>query len=464
MAGISTLVAKYRVVTPLMVGGANHAPELRLASYANMVRWWWRFLALGRFGDAAIASFWEAVLFGWHEKPFGQKRVRFTLKSQSPGTPEGWSVTPNDWRNWSGVQYLTAQGFKEGRYPVQAKDFEVEVGLTDPQILAFEQFRDDPKVPGDKSFVSERLEGWKDEWPTARDTFVDAMELIGLIGGLGARSRRGFGSLAIESLTGDPREPAKRPTVSIPANVEAYKAMISACLGPKRFSGEPPYTALSDKTQIQICATLSGGSLGLMNEIGWAFQIYRSWGNTGGRQPHLNHFHEFKSGGQHGPTLAAGAAKAGWYRTEFQADHNGFYQTHPGIFPVAVFDKRSVFGLPHNYGRTQIGWTDGTKDLKRRASPLLMHFHPLADGGHAAVVMSVPAVFSPSGSQLEVRPNGPTPNPRNLRGFPASTDWALIEGFAGFVIAPPGGASGGAGGGVIHTSYAPVAEADGAVP
>jgi len=48
-------------------------------------------------------------------------------------------------------------------------------------------------------------------------------------------------------------------------------------------------------------------------------------------------------------------------------------------------------------------------------------------------VMTVPSLFVPPNSQLEVRPA----NPKNQRPFPAATDWGLIEGFVDFVVTPP---------------------------
>ena len=464
MGAVTTLSARYKVVTPLMVGGANHAPGFRVASYANMVRWWWRFLALGRYGDAAIASFWEAVMFGWHAKPFGQKRATFSLKSQVVGPPDGWSSVPDDWKAWSGVQYLTAQGFKDGRFPTVIKRFEVEIGLAEPETGPFVWFLAEQNEGDGKRFLAARLEAWATESTTTRDALIDAVALIGLIGGLGARSRRGFGALAIEALDGDPRVDPARVQMGIPQDVASYKAMIAACLGTARFAGEPPYTALSDRTRINICATRSGNSIDLMNEIGWAFQIYRSWGQRTDRDdPTKGHRHEFRTPGVRPRTLHAGTAKAGWYRPEFAADHNDFYAKG---FPSEngqgkpVVDNRSVFGLPHNYGKTQIGWTDGGSDPGRRASPLMMHFHPLAEGSHAAVVMTVPSLFVPPNSQLEVRPA----NPKNQRPFPTATNWGLIEGFVDFVVTPPSGANRAPGRGVIHAEYTPVPASTGAVP
>ena len=73
----------------LMMAGANGAPEFRLESYARVLRTYWRFLALGFYTNEEEAFFWEAVMFGWHEKPFGNGRIRFLLSEKpTDGFPE----------------------------------------------------------------------------------------------------------------------------------------------------------------------------------------------------------------------------------------------------------------------------------------------------------------------------------------------------------------------------------------
>ena len=121
--------AQYRVVTPMFLGGANQAAEFRLASYVNVVRWWWRFLALGRYGDKHIASFWEAVLFGWVGEPFGRKRVSFRLAG--PLVTEGaakWASS-SDLKANSGLNYLSVQGLSD-RDPCDVAEFAIHARVS----------------------------------------------------------------------------------------------------------------------------------------------------------------------------------------------------------------------------------------------------------------------------------------------------------------------------------------------
>lgn len=482
------ITANYEVVTPMMSAGANFSAEFRLPEYVNLVRWWSRFLALGRYGgDEAVATFWEAVLFGWSEKPFGQKLVRFRLVSNKEEMPIDWAggLKLGD---WSGVSYLTAQGFKArdetatepaslARKPVNVSSFSIAAALHPPVREIYEKWWEQK---GETAFSRARLDGWQDEWKIAKSTLIDAMALIGLAGGLGARSRRGFGSLAVsELIVGE-----EKVISGLPASVACYGTMLKKYLGiepadPRQplYNGVPPYTALSDQTSVRICATGTCART-LMNDIGWAFQIYRSWGQKRKDDDHAStadHRHYFKNGAG-GGKIDAGAAKAAWYDGKFTADHDKFYA---GNFPpTANFDNRAVFGLPHNYGKKiSTGWYSGTvppahndTTFGRRASPLMFHFHRLAnDGGVVFLAMVAPAKFAPDGAKLRANGNGHNNSMESFvdPAIPDKIDWKLLKGFHAFVSDPANpsapGPTRGSGGGVEKTSYTPISATGGTV-
>ncbi len=372
------------------------------------------------------ASFWEAVLFGWHAKPFGCKRVSFRLLDlDEGGFPSPWS-NKLDLPNWSGINYLTAQGFRE-RAPVKLRAFTVEARVSERPL--------GPDIEESRHYSPEH-------WTCARKTLKDAMALIGLIGGLGARSRRGFGSLAVSFLREDEEQP---DITALPTSVVDYGKQIKAHLGGARFGGTPPYSALSDKFSCDICAS-DGDMRHLMNDIGWAFQIYRSYGQRRQRRnPGAGHVHR-KTAGLRGngevnkTSIDAGRAKNRWYAKAFYADHDQFY-SHPR--DVTLFDNRSVFGLPHNYGKREVGWDsnalardEGPKH-RRRASPLLFHFHRLQGGTGVFVSSVIPAEFTPAGVALRVK-NGPRKRDDVLRTkvINGYVNFALVRGFNNFLRAP----------------------------
>jgi hypothetical protein len=447
---VRRFAADYEVITPLMVGGANHAPEFRLASFVNLVRWWWRFLALGRYGgDAVRASLWEAILFGWPAKPFGRKRISFRLTHLQRGYPAPWTKFDDDaWLNqWSGINYLTAQSFRDGRKPVEVIAFRLEARLSEFDQQAFNYMMKETGVRFD--YVNFRQIGptgpVEDQalagWETAVQTLQDALALVGLIGGLGARNRRGFGSLAIKRLVVD--------TTSIisglPPSVDAYLETIKGHIGSRPAAiSEPPYTAYGQGTKIEICCSGSDARL-LMNEVGWAFQIYRSWGQRAGGA----HVHNYAAANGKPRSLPAGTAKRAWYEPKFQQDHDDFYNSRS--FPPNMFDHRSVFGLPHNYGSRQVGWhLSDPGEHGRRSSPLFFHFHRLGNGRIAFAALLAPARFVPSTARLNVGSSS--------RVFQTPTDWALLSGFIDFLRDATAGADNPTNltnpRGVIYTTYA----------
>lgn len=476
-----SILAKYVVVTPLVLGGANHAAEFRLASYVNMVRWWWRFRALPAYGnDRKIATFWEFMLFGHASKPFGRKRVSFRLSGLKEGeAPKDWNpedIRRNDdqrrqggesplaKKDHSGIAYLTAQGFgNRDAFPCCSFGVEARVGRFD--VGGVRVYLDKGKPSDDLREVATCAlsddDGAKG-WTTACKALRDAMALIGLLGGFGARSRRGFGAVAVEKLIVDGN--ADDPVIpGLPADVGAYKKQIDDRLGSTPTPGIAPYSAHSDNFRYDICASHENART-LLNDIGWAFQIYRSWGQKpSGRQRRMlsisaacDHVHIKDWNNNTGSVTQAGTNKAAWYKAKFQEDHNDFKGSG---FPDTAFDNRAIFGLPHNYGNTPVGW-DNPSDRKniprRRASPLLFHFHRLAgDTGHTVFVAScVDSEFLPAAARLRVRNTLRTGQDFSA-GSGGNIDWDLVKDFAEFVRGN-GGAPRSSKGGPEHTDYTPL--------
>jgi len=480
---VQKIEAEYEIVTPLMLGGANHAPEFRLASFVNVVRWWWRFLALGRYGgDAARATFWEAVLFGWSAPPFGRKRVSFRL-SRPVQTGFKWDgpAIPNGLRDWSGINYLTAQAFsaRSGRTPVDARAFSVAAHVQGFALGPFRELVSGALRANERRWALAELNGeGEDRWQTAVVTLIDALALIGLIGGLGARSRRGFGSLALTRLEirSDPiSEMKSRSLDRPPATVEEYRQRIAGYLGRSPYAGLPPYTALSDRTRISVVARADDAST-LMNDVGFALQYYRTWGERTG----ATHRHRYVENGNQ-QQIAAGTGKTGylftqdhnWYlglkayvdaaRSDIQAtrdDENigDDYKRHretgvrrqmeqdisSNAFSMGV-PRRIAFGLPHNYLiqpstplrgdgrplRSTVSIEPATSG--RRASPLMLHFHPLSSGGFIAVVCFVPAVFLGGAVEVIAKVGQHSTISTSLAAESHLKDFGEVSGFIEFV-------------------------------
>jgi CRISPR-associated protein Cmr1 len=147
----------------------------------------------------------------------------------------------------------------------------------------------------------------------------------------------------------------------------------------KTYLGLPPYTAYSDMTRVDILDT-GKDPLKLLNSVGEAMQMYRSWGRNGkvnGKDSERNH--------------------------EF--DHDLVMESIKNR--VDAHPRRAAFGLPHNYYFSRYyGPGKGEKaDVKpekkeRRASPLFIHIQALENKEFAAVATIMPAQFLPRGEKI----------------------------------------------------------------
>jgi len=221
---MQTLTATYRIVTPMFLGDARQqATDIRPPSFKGGLRFWWRALNWGRFrqdhpDDAAALRALnkaEADLFGAaavDETPRGQSRVLIRILSERYGTKEThWpqNQTPSGYLGLGLFQmpnHPQREGFMEG------KNFTVNLGL-------------------DSRLTPEQIE-----------QIEDSLLAMGLLGGLGSRSRRGFGSIALRQINGNSIESKNR---------DEYARHLKNLLAKYPFPpGKPPYTAFSLDTKI----------------------------------------------------------------------------------------------------------------------------------------------------------------------------------------------------------------------
>ena len=257
MTALEHVTATFKVVTPLFVGDAERqASRLSLASFKGQLRWWWRALMWAEIraavtdAAAALAKLKdrEERLFGTagsdNAKGRGQSRVLMRLVAADLGkaieppsvlNKRGDAASLEKWRDvvGEGARYLgygcinafttfeyekDAQGqFRkdsEGRRirkkDVQGRDVvEKYAGQLERSCfpaggnftiqLAFHPLlcrkERDGKLEPELIFDKRKAEYERDMKDVMR-----ALKLLGLLGGLGARSRRGWGSLSLQSL------------------------------------------------------------------------------------------------------------------------------------------------------------------------------------------------------------------------------------------------------------------------
>ena len=200
------------------------------------------------------------------------------------------------------------------------------------------------------------------------ESLEDALVCLGTLGGMGAKSRKGYGSLVIRSLLVDGEERWQIP--------ETLTELCGSLLGrqpqPERQTdGLPAYTALSAGARHVLVATEREHAMELLDHVGRELMRYRSWGHNG------------KLLGQRS-------------ERNFPDDHDLMKGDGRGRHP-----RRVAFGLPHNYGSGRDKQVRPAGNLDRRASPLFIHVHECGDSP-VGVLSFLPARFLPPGIDISV--------------------------------------------------------------
>lgn len=362
--------ATYRVTTPMFCGGASgEKAELRLPSFKGVLRYWWRALAWSKYdGDLAKIAEKEDALFG--SAGGGQSRVSMRLESlaraeirqagkvlQVPGTnqPVG-----------DGARYLG--------YGVMEAFASQKKGTAAGQLTR-------GCLDGGFAFtVQMRLatDCGKGVGPDQLALLEHALMCVGVFGGLGAKSRKGYGSVAIRSLT------VGKESRTIPTSMAKLGQTITDLHRgyASRNRRLPEYTAWSQDARYLLVKSRkqepAQEPLALLDLLGRELVRFRSRGRNGRVLRNI-------------PS-----------ELNFEPDHNLMKDVENGQRPP-THPERVAFGLPHNYGpkkpHQQVGPHD--RDLNRRASPLFIHIHE-CDEGPVAVLSFLPARFLPDGTRINV--------------------------------------------------------------
>lgn len=258
--------AKFQVVTPCFLGGANHdeEAELRLPSIKGVLRFWWRALNYSQIAKGATnpneiienLREKEGKLFGSSEqgKDQGQSSLIMRLSAESQNLPEIGKneILRDENRNAVGIgaRYLgygvmNIKGKLERPCLARRKDsfYPFEFTL---QIGAKEQKHLEDVLP--------------------------ALKLFGLLGGLGSKSRKGYGSLNLIELKVNSVDTWQKP-----ANENKYVNRLRKLLEPAlEYSKEPAISAFYSKSRICLIKFKSKNSaMEVINSYGQAMQEYR---------------------------------------------------------------------------------------------------------------------------------------------------------------------------------------------
>lgn len=362
----------YRVTIPAFIGNAEQEAEFRLASFKGLLRFWWRTLQWGRFIDSQTLKAEEDSIFGSSDQGVGRSKVRLRLlnpqqmpratgvgevlwKDDDPNNLNGNNRRSGAWYLGYGCinAFATRDGKKAGqliRSCLMPFTFGVEVRITCDE---------------------EKLK-----------TVEQALAILGCLGGIGAKSRKGYGSLSLVDWQSE-----NRPAWLDLNNPVSTISNILKATNTARTSN-PTWTAFSDETRIiKINSTEQNPTeRDLLDNIGREMVYFRSWGNNG---------------------KVLGSVP----ERRFVDDHHLFYEQakrqpqQEGAVAIA-HPERIAFGLPHNYGQKtfeHVYPAIGEKEQEsRRASPLFVHIHhPDSKQKPIALVAFFPAEFLPQGTRIK---------------------------------------------------------------
>lgn len=358
---MQTIEATYHINTPMFIGGADPKDDskLRLPSFKGVLRFWWRALAYGRLnGDMEKIKGEEEEIFGSTKK---QADLIFSLQNKEYTSTQTETVH-NDLVKSSGLLYL-GYGVCEA---FGSKKRNTKKGQLTRACINEDQ----------KFIVRIRSKN------TIPEHVKQSLQVLGLLGGLGSKARKGYGSVTLQSMQENGKE-----VYSCPADDAGLIQQIKSLFqnNNKLLDKLPEYTAFSQHTRIDLVES-GKDALDLLNQIGTTMQLYRSWGSNG------------KVNGQDA-------------EKNFPEDHD-IAQKVSNDKSVADHPKRIVFGLPHNYffssTKNKADFKPIVKeksDVDRRSSPLFIHIHRFNNGQYAVIVSIIPSVFLPEDAKIQAGKN-----------------------------------------------------------
>lgn len=388
MAYFKKISATFEIVTPMFLGGADQSvSRIRESSIKGALAFWWRALTYSRYiadnkSDLNLAlqamQADEQILFGSTK---GQGAFLLKVAPASFGS-DSVLKSPGYLRDKQGR--VVGPGARYLGYGLMGSFGNTAGQLTRDCLLSGLSFTVDiiirplPENHPDPKMKAEYLRGKKRVDEQLVPDLIQAVKVFGLLGGLGSRTRRGWGSVALQKLE----------TFGLPGSWstaktrEAYQNDIKETLALFPPARETPgkdfkLTAFAKESEINLGSEHSPNGMDVLNAVGEAMQIYRAWGHTRNGTPTVN-----------------GRPS----EMNFKDDHDWSKGKPPKGFNVPL---RAAFGLPQNYKDNAgvKGFQDSkNKDrgIDRRASPLLVHVHKTGDGKFFPVLSLFPNLFLPT--------------------------------------------------------------------
>ena len=244
------ITATYRIVTPMFIGDAQQkATGISPASVKGALRFWWRALNWGRIrvdksSDAdALKQLHEeeGCLYGTATDKGKASLIRLQLDTSSVSSQQNsdWPISGNDPSGYLGMGLWKTGTTPAREYITEKQSFKL--------LLIFNK----------TDLRQEQLEQIK-----------DTLLAWGLFGGLGSRSRRAFGSVAIENINSENYQFN---------NIEAYQKIVGKLFKKYCYEeiAETPFSSLNNETIISISKNLEGEARKIHATLGQSFKDYR---------------------------------------------------------------------------------------------------------------------------------------------------------------------------------------------
>ncbi len=348
------LTVKYRIVTPLFLGGADpgDGAELREPSFKAALRYWYRALDL----DYRIHE--SRIFGGTGGRGVGQSTFLLRAAVDGSGTREGgnrWhpaahgiedqcntqngtrpARSSSDGRTWNlnGLRYFS---FALQGMGGNARCY-IDVGKVASLTLVFRQ---SPKNTSDRRRIAAVL------W------------LLGHVGGLGSRARRGFGTLALESWrasggAGWPELgelPIAHGQGSVAGWMDAFEKGCGVLKGWFPGSRTADHTVLGPSTRFKLFTTGKPDWAQALNDAGLAMQKFRQRHDLS--DPNSDYFRVKKHICQNEPRTAGRPGAA------------------VGAAPLSASPERAAFGLPLTFRYSSLAYpkVDRGRPITRNGRP-----------------------------------------------------------------------------------------------
>jgi CRISPR-associated protein Cmr1 len=380
--------ATFEIVTPMFMGdGDMEARIIRPQSFKAELLFWWRALHYSRYVDDANGDQPEALAAMHKDEAFLFGGVEPGAGANGKGKPRQaaflLAVTNGTLRTIDKRERLAVPGSGLVYLGYGLMNFKGE--LERSCLAAGERFRISIR------FRSSGFDEDEVRMNHLKAQLVDALKIMGLLGGLGSRKRRGFGSIAI---TGMELQGFEAVPFDVPNGTISYQTTLRSLIVARTRCGRDfSLSAFAKETDVCAWKSSEASALQALEAIGKEFLRYRGWG----------------SGGQ-----AAGSPR----RENFKADHDWF-KGRPAARVSNAVPERAIFGLPHNYFSPPNTKLDvEVAGGGRRASPLLFHIHNLQNSYLPAVIF-FDNEFLPT-NEISIDGGGPEvfdPNAAAIRDF-----------------------------------------------